>query len=522
MDRKIKTTKDYCELLRACHNIVLTGAPGTGKTYLARQIAAQMVLGKKVDDLETLEDDEKDILKERTAFVQFHPSYDYTDFVEGLRPDSKTDGGNEIVFERRDGIFKEFCVMALKNCPLIKSMDGNINVDDAFKDLCDNICKGDIKKLTSKKGSEWPVSLDKEKKIILVEGDRVTLKSIKKSFYDLNIQTIDSLNSIDKSQRGWSGKQGDETHMWAVLNYLLKSIDAFDSIESAFTDLWKKIDEGDISTLTQQDGTESSKVYIKKEIKETIYFLQRADGDGVDLEKVKNALKLSEKKDLSTGLWAVVNALKPKLNNIKETTSSIIAPYIFIIDEINRGELSKIFGELFFSIDPGYRGKKEMRVQTQYQNLITDDTDPFKDGFYVPNNVYIIGTMNDIDRSIESMDFAIRRRFAWVEVKANDNTEMLSKLGDREAKAKQVMMALNNAIWDENNHKGIEGLSRAYHIGASYFLKLDKDAENHSFEDLWNLHLEGLLREYLRGLDDAEEKLNTLRKAYNEAAGING
>ena len=131
--------------------------------------------------------------------------------------------------------------------------------------------------------------------------------------------------------------------------------------------------------------------------------------------------------------------------------------------------------------------------------------------------------MNDIDRSIESMDFAIRRRFAWVEVKANENTKMLSKLGDREDKAKQVMMALNNAIWNEDNHKGIEGLSRAYHIGASYFLKLDNfiDSDN-PFKDLWDFHLEGLLREYLRGLDDAEEKLITLQRAYNEAAGING
>ncbi|WP_305155979.1 AAA family ATPase [uncultured Duncaniella sp.] len=104
-------------------------------------------------------------------------------------------------------------------------------------------------------------------------------------------------------------------------------------------------------------------------------------------------------------------------------------PFVFIIDEINRGEISKIFGELFFSIDPGYRGKKG-KVKTQYQNLITDKSDPFYDGFFVPDNVYLIGTMNDIDRSVESIDFAMRRRFAWQEIIAADNTEMLDVLGD--------------------------------------------------------------------------------------------
>ncbi|MDT2800652.1 endonuclease, partial [Enterococcus lactis] len=65
--------------------------------------------------------------------------------------------------------------------------------------------------------------------------------------------------------------------------------------------------------------------------------------------------------------------------------------YVFIIDEINRGEISKIFGELFFSIDPGYRGHKE-GVYTQYANLHENP----EEKFYIPNNVYIIGTMNDI------------------------------------------------------------------------------------------------------------------------------
>lgn len=117
--------------------------------------------------------------------------------------------------------------------------------------------------------------------------------------------------------------------------------------------------------------------------------------------------------------------------------------YVFIIDEINRGELSKIFGELFYAIDPGYRGEKG-KVKTQYQNLIDND-DVFVDGFFVPENVYILATMNDIDRSVESMDFALRRRFAWKEIKPEDRIDMLSEKLDHDTcvKAIRVMNALN-------------------------------------------------------------------------------
>ena len=187
--------------------------------------------------------------------------------------------------------------------------------------------------------------------------------------------------------------------------------------------------------------------------------------------------------------------------------------FVFIIDEINRGEISKIFGELFFSIDPGYRGEKG-KVSTQYQNMI-EDGDAFKDGFYVPENVYIIGTMNDIDRSVESMDFAMRRRFAWQEVTAEESyTNMIENKPEFalvKDEIKQRMFSLNKAIAE------MEGLDEAYQIGAAYFRKyLDYQDKENPFDYLWNNHLKGLLFEYLRGNRRAKELLEKLHKAYNK------
>ena len=275
-------------LLESNKNLILTGAPGTGKTYLAKEMARKLTRDKTGN-----------IKEENIGFVQFHPSYDYTDFVEGLRP-IKDSNGN-IVFERKDGIFKEFC----------------------------------------KKASE----------------------------------------------------------------------------------------------------------------------------------------KADEK-------------------------------FVFIIDEINRGEISKIFGELFFSIDPGYRGEKE-KIKTQYQNLLENTEDEYKDGFFIPENVYIIGTMNDIDRSVESMDFAFRRRFAFQEITAEDTMDsILYELGDNMNDAVNKMRAINSTL-DKL------GLNSNYHIGAAYFQKV-KNYKN-KWNDLWNLHLKGTLFEYFRGEPDADNKIKKLEEAYDNA-----
>jgi len=128
--------------------------------------------------------------------------------------------------------------------------------------------------------------------------------------------------------------------------------------------------------------------------------------------------------------------------------------------------------------------------------------------FYVPKNVYIIGTMNDIDRSVESFDFAMRRRFTWVEVTAKESAENMNLPQD----TKDRMKRLNEEI------EKIEGLNASYHIGAAYFLKLDKyyngANKDEAFKSLWDYHLEPLLKEYLRGTPDADNELKKLREAY--------
>ena len=262
-------------------NLILHGAPGTGKTYLAKEIAVELTNGNK----------------DQIGFVQFHPSYDYTDFVEGLRPVSNGDGAIE--FKLQDGIFKKFC------------------------------------------------------------------------------------------------------------------------------------------------------------------------------QKARDAKKTGGQDN-----------------------------FVFIIDEINRGEISKIFGELFFSIDSDYRGEKGS-VSTQYANLHETD-----DKFYIPENVYIIGTMNDIDRSVDTFDFAMRRRFRFVEVTAESQLGMLdTALGDKAEEAKKRLRNLNVAI------ENVQELNSHYHIGPSYFLNL-KDV-GFDYESLWSDYLKPLLEDYVRGSYDEAETLETLKKAFD-------
>ena len=353
-------------------NLILRGAPGTGKTRLAKDIAKELTNGNK----------------DQIGFVQFHPSYDYTDFVEGLRPVSNGDG--TIEFKLVDGIFKKFCQKARD----AKKTGGQDNFDESWTKLTDAINEKQGQYLFPR--SSVPASLNSQGNVK----------------FDSPVATKENVYLLYK---------GEETH----LKY---------------------------------------ETYQK-----------------IVLDHMKES-------------YGLCDYVSPTIDTDKK--------FVFIIDEINRGEISKIFGELFFSIDPGYRGERGS-VSTQYANLHETD-----EKFYIPENVYIIGTMNDIDRSVDTFDFAMRRRFRFVEVTAESRLHILDEeLGEAAKEAKIRLRNLNAAI------ENVQELNSHYHIGPSYFCELQYI--NFDYELLWSDYLKPLLEDYVRGSYDEAETLETLKKAFD-------
>lgn len=405
----------FSSMLIESKNLIFRGAPGTGKSHLAKEIAADIISNGYSDDYTDLTDEQK----KQVEFVQFHPSYDYSDFVEGLRPKVNDDG--TMGFELQDGIFKKFVTRARKNYENSQkskdTIEKEISVQEAMTEFFSNIELGADTFKT-------------------VNGNEFTITSVDDAHIYISIPENASFNKLALNLN--------------EIRQMLESGKKFDKVK-------------DITAFF-------GKVFDK----------QSYSYDFVIYNEI-----LKRKKKMSK--------LTVKFEELKK--------YIFIIDEINRGEISKIFGELFFAIDPGYRGRAG-EISTQYANLHSDPDEKL----FIPENVYIIGTMNDIDRSVDSFDFAMRRRFRFVELKADERLEMLSELNDEELEAEAIsrMTALNNEIVK------VEDLNENYQIGASYFLKL----KTLDFDKLWTDYLKPLLQEYIRGMYDEEGLMNRFAKAY--------
>lgn len=404
----------YSQTLIESKNIIFHGAPGTGKSHLAREIAADIISDGYYNQLEQLDDEQK----KQVEFVQFHPSYDYTDFVEGLRPRLNPDGS--MYFDRVDGIFMKFVDEARKNYENSQKTKEVIEKEVSAQETLTNF-------------------------LFDVEAVNESLKTIKNNEFEIKDFDDKVIRiSIPKNEK---------------YNEVVLKIDKL-----------REMLESDVKYTKVAQLTSLFKTQYPRQ--EYSYYFKLYQ----EIEERKKSKKAIVKKE-----------------ELKK--------YIFIIDEINRGEISKIFGELFFSIDPGYRGKTG-EISTQYANLHDDP----EIKFYIPENVYIIGTMNDIDRSVDSFDFAMRRRFRFIEIKADACLEMLDDLNDEELKEEAIrrMTALNNEIAKTDE------LNEDYQISAAYFLKL----KTLSFDQLWTDYLQPLLKEYIQGMYDEANIMKRFEKAY--------
>lgn len=524
--KKEQGMQKYIDLLKANKNLILTGAPGTGKTYLAKEIADKVISDKKAET-------PIDILA--TAIKNFKP--------------------NEEERKERKGILEAF----LNIFPESKIPSLILDEYCAGKGGGDNFCwwiETGLKKLGSfapaqrgayvygiffnKDGNEY-----KKRDTLNNDDDETALMKI--------LKLIDSVLTVKNEPQKFE-KAIDEANK---LNYfdngfLMKIITSYGV--NGFIPIHSLRHLQNCAKLFHFDirPTERHNIYVLNQELFKLYRQLSVDGDITPFEFMRllysnfnvkegeiiaqnNEIKLSGEQSFvqfhpSYDYTDFVEGLRPikkegekelgfELKNgifkefCKKAKENPNKNYVFIIDEINRAEVSKVFGELFYSIDPGYRGEKG-KVKTQYNNIQTEETfftDIADDYFYVPENVYIIGTMNDIDRSVESFDFAMRRRFAWVEVKADDRISMWDgEIDVWQAEAKLKMQAINKII---ENTEGLK--SSSYHIGPSYFLKL-KDY-NGDVKQLWDYHIGVILNEYLRGMPDAKTIFDELKTAYDGA-----
>ena len=426
------------------NQVIFTGAPGTGKTYSVRKYV-------------------KGFGEDRYEFVQFHPSYDYSDFIEGLRP-VNINGSNDPTFVRMDGVFKKFCR---------KIVEENLMIIYDIKDK-------DNSKLSY---------------------------SMLKIIHDL-LEYIAKINELIDDIKV-NGRDADiDTKINDIKNDLVTKT------------VLSQVESEKIATRIQELDNKSGDE-LKKEKREIIVEFITCYG-GFDSIKDSNDNQISKVDNVKDRIknflfnnYSFANTDKEKFNW-----------YFFVVDEVNRADLSKVFGEIMFGLEESYRGL-ENRFDTQYMNLDTYEVkdgkaermkfDCFKKGFFIPRNLKFIGTMNDIDRSVESFDFALRRRFNWVDIKANAVMEnsLKSMLGDKASYIIDGIKRMNqNAISGEIGKR--LGLSEAYHIGPAYFKEYDES--DHKLENIFNNNIESILREYTRGRKS--DDINALIKKCREELGL--
>jgi 5-methylcytosine-specific restriction protein B len=402
--------KEAIELLKANHNLILTGAPGTGKTYLARRIAEQLIIKKTVEPLEILaaaireyKTNENEKTKNALLLRQFYEKFPIDKIKDLTLEDYCTGTGNN----------DSFCYWIEHNLSPLGSyapaQRGSLVYGIYYSKEKESYRKnGNIKNLSDEEAIKEITRLIHN---AVNSSDEDAIKEVLNQKYFDNGFLLKILSTYKPNDYIPIHSHG---HIKNCLNLFEINFEKKDSIfynnkkliefyNEKFQDI--NLDFYDFMIILY-DNFNIADGELKKgkgiNLSGKIDFVQfHPSYDYTDFVEGLRPVKKGE-----TIGFELKNGIFKKF--CKKAKDNPNKNYVFIIDEINRAEISKVFGELFFSIDPGYRGG-DGKVKTQFDNIQTEDTcfsNSNDDYFYVPKNVYILGTMNDIDRSVESFDFA--------------------------------------------------------------------------------------------------------------------
>ena len=436
------------------HNLILYGPPGTGKTYHSVIYAVAICDKKSIEEVsrrpygETLER-YKELKEEgRIAFTTFHQSYGYEEFIEGIKPRLNSES-DSIGYTIEDGIFKDFCKKAktikvqstrgqlMKAQPRIWGMILGGTGQTGLKQECFE--KGEIR-------LGWSEVSDEEAENYTI-GDISVSRFAKRMVSDfMNTMEIGDLVLIEKTNR---------------------SIDAIGVVTGEY-----RYNE----SLGRYPRSRSVEWLVKDIDQDMVSFLPHGrqqlsrfslfSFDYIGMDVISQILN--------------ENRIDSVLQVEQETE-----PYVFIIDEINRGNISKIFGELITLIEDTKRAgaSEAMEAILPYSG----------EAFSVPNNVYILGTMNTADRSIALMDTALRRRFEFKEMMPNSEVLESLGVGTIAIDGEELNVA---AMLDVINQRIEYLFDREHTIGHAFFTKLADDPSLDTLAGIFEKNVIPLLQEY--------------------------
>ena len=459
----------YTELWKKRKNIILQGAPGTGKTYRIPELVVRLC----EPEFDANNATRKELMsvynrlkeEKRVMFTTFHQSMDYEDWLEGLRPVLEND---QVTYKIEPGIFKRLCTEAER--PLSAKKDVNIS-DEAIV---------------------WKVSLSGT-------GDNPVRRDCMKNGY-IRIGW-DGYGENITDETDWSIHNGEGK---TILNAFINTMKVGDVVMSCYSS--RTIDA--IGIVTGEYEWHDNFEHYKR-VRRVKWLVKDINEDIV---------KLNDDKTMTLGTVYRLNAIT--LDKVKslldkyEASKTLIdnnKPYVIVIDEFNRGNVSKIFGELITLLEPDKR--KGMR---NAESVLLPYS---KKEFYIPSNVFLVATMNTADRSLDTIDYAIRRRFAFITVKPqeidddNFNSELFREVSS---------LFISN--YDEYAESGFddtikllpaETLSEEYRpedvwIGHSYFIM---DGE-YALQDRLLFEIIPLLEEYIRDGVLTSEAQQTIDKLY--------